>query len=334
MAVRLGRARMGQFWVKEQIMGVARGAFITSVTMALGLVCLPASAAERTSPYGKGVVKLVSTQWLADHLKDPNLLIVDTQSDVYDYFAQHIPGAVYFNDQALRAPEQGMPVRYLAPEPMGTLFCRLGLSNDMPVVVYTGKGKLSGSGDGLGQTMTAYTMTRFGQNSIYVLDGGLDKWTAENRAVTQEFPKLKPGGFKSNVRDECHVTTDELKKLKDQDNVILIDARPTKAYEGQAAWAKPGHIPGAISLPWKSTMSPDNPMLLKSDEEIAAIIKKLNITPDKTIITYCGTGREATNLFLLFKCYQGYPNVKLYEGSFTEWVCDPTNPTVTGPNPR
>ncbi len=217
---------------------------------------------------------------------------------------------------------------------METLFRRIGLNNDMPVVVYTGKGKLTGSGDGLGQTMTAYTMTRFGQNRIYVLDGGLDKWTAENRLVTQEFPKVKEGAFTCAVRNECHVTTDELKKLKDHNDVILIDARPTKAYEGQAAWVKPGHIPGAISLPWKTTMSPDNPALLKSDEEIAAIVKKLNITPDKTIITYCGTGREATNLFLLFRCYLGYPNVKLYEGSFTEWVTDPDNPTVTGPNPR
>jgi len=300
----------------------------------LGLACLAAPAAERTSPYGKGVVKLVSTEWLADHLKDPNLLIVDTQGDVYDYFAEHIPGAVYFNDQALRAPQQGMPVRYLAPEAMEALFCRLGLNNDVPVVVYTGKGKLTGSGDGLGQTMTAYTMTRFGQNRIYVLDGGLDKWTAEKRPVTQGFPRVKQGGFKAAVRNECHVSTEELKKLKDRADVILIDARPTKAYEGQAAWARPGHIPGAVSLPWKATMSPDNPTLLKSDEEIAAIVKKLNVTPSKTIITYCGTGREATNLFLLFRCYLGYPSVRLYEGSFTEWVADPDNPTVTGPNPR
>ena len=74
--------------------------------------------------------------------------------------------------------------------------------------------------------------------------------------------------------------------------------------------------------------------LLKSDEQIAEILKKHNVTPDKTTITYCGTGREATNPFILFKCYLGYPNVKLYEGSFTEWSASSDNPTVTGSNPR
>jgi len=300
----------------------------------VGLSSAAGLTAERNSLYGKGVVKLVSTEWLQNHLQDPDLLIVDAQADVYDYFAQHIAGAVHFCDATLRAPEHGMPVRYLAPAAMELLFCRLGLHNDQPVVVYTGKGKLTGGGDGLAQTMVAYTMARFGQDTIYVLDGGLDKWTAEKRPVTQEFPRVKEGNFKAAIRQECPIDMEQLKKLKDRDNVILLDARPTKTYEGQGPWVKAGHIPGALSLPWRSLMAPDNPTLLKSEEEIAAMLKKLNITPDKTIITYCGTGREATNPYILFKYYLGYPDVKLYEGSFTEWSAYPENPTVTGPNPR
>jgi len=305
---------------------------VLAVFVILGTGGLMSRAAERESPYGQGPVKLVSTEWLQEHLKGPDLLIVDAQADVYDYFAQHIPGAVYFCDQTLRAPEQGMPVRYLAPEAMELLLRRVGLDNNKSVVVYTGKGQLTGTGDGLAQTMVAYTLVRFGQNNIFVLDGGLDKWTAEKRPVAKEFPKLKEGTFKVVLRD-CFVSMDDLKKLKDQDNVILIDARSVKAYEGQGPWTKPGHIPGAISLPWPSLMTDDNRMLLKSDEEIAALLKNHNITPDKTIITYCGTGREATNPYLLFKCYLGYPNVELYEGSFTEWSAYPDNPTVVGPNP-
>ncbi len=99
-------------------MGGTQRGFILFIVSTLGLIPMTTLAAERTSPYGKGVVKLVSTEWLQDHLKDPNLLIVDTQGDVYDYLAQHIPGAVYFNDQALRLPDHGMPVRYHATEPM------------------------------------------------------------------------------------------------------------------------------------------------------------------------------------------------------------------------
>jgi thiosulfate/3-mercaptopyruvate sulfurtransferase len=310
----------------------ARRVFVLSAAI-VGLIGLTGFAAERESPYGSGVVKLVSTDWLANHLKDANLIIVDAQTDVYDYLGQHIPGAVHLSDQTLRAPDQGMPVRYISPQAAELLFCRVGLRNDTPVVVYTGKGAITGTGDGLGQTMVAYTMARFGQNHVYVLDGGLDKWTVEKRPVTKEFPKVKEGSFTAAERD-CHITMDQLKELMKQDNVMILDARPAKAYEGQAAWIKAGHIPGAISLPWKSLMADDNPALLKSDEQIAAILKEHNITPDKTIVTYCGTGREATNPFLLFKCYLGFPNVKLYEGSFTEWSSYPDNPTVVGPNPK
>lgn len=311
----------------------ARRVFTLSIATAVGLICWTGSAAERESPYGSGVVKLVSTEWLQNHLKEANLIIVDAQTDVYDYLGQHIPGAVHLSDQTLRAPDHGMPVRYLAPQAIELLFNRVGLSNDTPVVVYTDKGSITGTGDGLGQTMAAYTLARFGQNRIYVLDGGLDKWVAEKRPVAKEFPQLKEGAFKVSERD-CHVTMAQLKELMSQDNVIIVDARGVKAYEGQAAWTKAGHIPGAISLPWRSLMADDNPALLKSDQEIAEILKKHNITPDKTIVTYCGTGREATNPFLLFKCYLGFPNVKLYEGSFTEWSAYPDNPTVVGPNPK
>ena len=311
----------------------ARRILALSAVATVGLIGLTARAAERESPYGTGVVKLVTTEWLQNHLKDPDLIIVDAQTDVYDYLGQHIPGAVHLSDQTLRAPDHGMPVRYLAPQAIELLFCRVGLRNGTPVVVYTGKGAITSTGDGLGQTMVAYTMARFGQDHIYVLDGGLDKWTAEKRPVTKEFPKVKEGSFQAAERD-CHVTMDQLKELMKQDNVIIVDARGAKAYEGQAAWTKAGHIPGVISLPWRSLMADDNPALLKSDQEIAEILKKHNITPDKTIITYCGTGREATNPFLLFKCYLGYSNVKLYEGSFTEWSAYPDNPTVVGPNPK
>jgi thiosulfate/3-mercaptopyruvate sulfurtransferase len=310
-----------------------RRIFVLSVIGAVGLTGRTGLAAERNSPFGPGPAKLVSTAWLEEHLKDQDLLIVDAQPNVYDYFVQHILGAVYFSDQTLRAPDQGMPVRYIPPEAMELLLRRLGLNNSMPVVIYTGKGQQTGAGDGLAQTMIAYTLVRFGQNNIYVLDGGLDKWTAENRPVTKEFPKVKEGNFQATMRD-CFLSTEELKRLKDQDNVVLVDARSTKVYEGQGPWAKAGHIPGAVCLPWRSLMADDNPTLLKSDEEIAEILKSRNITPDKTIIAYCGTGREATNPYLLFKCYLGYANVRLYEGSFTEWTADPDNPTVVGPNPK
>lgn len=312
----------------------ARRNLILTVAAVVGGTGLTSLAVQMAGPHGKGVVKWVSTDWLQNHLKDPKLLILDAQPNVHDYFAEHIPGAVYFSEGLLRDSDRGMPAKYVPAQAIEMELRRIDLNNDTPVVVYTAKGKFSSAGEGLAQTMVAYSLARFGHQNIYVLNGGLDKWTGEQRPVSQEFPKVQEGTFRASVQEDYFISLDQVKKLKDQSNVILLDARPAKFYEGQGPWIKPGHIPGAVNLPWRSLMADDNPTLLKPDAEIARILQEHKITPDKTIICSCGTGREATNEFLLFKWYLGYPNVRLYEGSFTEWSAYPDDPTVTGPNPK
>ena len=291
---------------------------------------------EKTYPYppGAGKVKWVSTEWLQEHLEDKNLTILDVQPNVHDYIQEHIPGAVYMNEGLLRVPLKGKPAMYVPPGSIQLIFRRVGLKNDVPVVVYTGTGPFTGWGNGLEQTMMAYSLARFGHNKAYVLDGGIDKWKEESRLLTKVFPKVEESDFKVEVRREYFVEYEEFKAMKDREDVILLDARPSRVYEGQGPWIKPGHILGAINLSWASLMDDKNKRLLKPDEEIQSIIKEHDITRDKTIICSCGTGREATHEFILFKWYLGYPKVKIYEGSFTEWSSYPENPTVTGKNPR
>jgi thiosulfate/3-mercaptopyruvate sulfurtransferase len=130
------------------------------------------------------------------------------------------------------------------------------------------------------------------------------------------------------------VVYDEFKKIREREDVIVFDARPFESYKEGGLWIKNGHIPGAYSLPWRSLMSKDNPKLMKGDEELRELVGKFNITSDKTLLIYCGTGREATNEFLFFKFYLGHEKVRIYEGSFTEWSSYPENPTVTGENPH
>ncbi len=279
-------------------------------------------------------VKLVSTNWLEKNIDDPNITVLDTQPDIHDYVTEHLPGAVYFNQQLLRVPFEGRPGVYVPDEVIQSLFSRIGLEENKPVVVYTAKGEFRGWGDGLEQTMVAYTLARFGHNNVYVLDGGLDKWKNENKDLTKEFPHIKESKFNINVQDDYYVNMDEVKDLKDRDDTILLDARPKKVYEGQGPWILPGHIPGAVNLSWKKLMDENNPKLLKPDNEIKEILNDVGATRDKLIICSCGTGREATNEFLLFKFYLGYPSVKIYEGSFTEWTSYPENPTVVGEKPR
>ena len=289
-------------------------------------------------PEGDAPIRWVDTAWLAAHINDPDLTILDVHSNIHEYIKGHIPGAVYLNEGIFRFHGQKLPTEWLPPEATQMIFRLYGLSPDKPAVVYTGSPILTGCttfiGDGLEQPFAAYTLARFGHNKVFILDGGIDAWRAENRPLSQTFPSRKPSNFTVKIRSEFFVGYDEFRALKDRPDVMVFDARPPQVYEGQGPWIKPGHIPGAISLPWKSLMAPENPRKLKTDEEIKAILAEKGVTPEKTIICSCGTGREATNEFVFFKYYLKYPKVRLYEGSFTEWTMFPDNPVVTGKNPR
>lgn len=288
----------------------------------------------RESPYGHGIVKWVSAGWLEPHLDDEDLMILDTQPDVHDYIQEHIPGAVYMNEKLLRVPRHGIPAMYIPDEAVHAIFGRVGLKADLPVVVYSGRGVHSGQGDGLEQPMMAYSLARFGHNGIYVLDGGLDRWKADGWPVNKEYPRVAESDFPVAIRSEYFLEHEPFQQIKDRPDVLLIDSRSTAYYVGNGIWTKKGHIPGAVNLPWTKVMDRRNRFLLKHDDKIRRIVQRLGVSPDKTIIIYGATGREAANLFLLFKWYLGYPNVLNYEGSFTEWCCHPENPTVLGPDPR
>ena len=288
-------------------------------------------------PQGEGIVKWISTEWLEEHLKDRDLMILDIQPNIHDFISDHIPGALYVNEGLFRAPGK-WPNTWLPKESIELVLSSLGVKPDIPTVVYTSPGPLSGCGsfigDGLEQTMVAYTLARYGHNKVYVLDGGLDKWKEEKRPVTRVFRAAIPSDFTATVRKEYFIEYDEFRSIKDRSDVVLFDARPSAFYEGQGPWIKPGHIPGAVSLPWKTLMDDKNKKLLKPEEEILGMVRNLGATPDKTVICSCGTGREATNEFILFKWFLKYPKVRIYEGSFTEWTSYPDNPVVTGKNPR
>jgi thiosulfate/3-mercaptopyruvate sulfurtransferase len=289
---------------------------------------------EKRYPYGTGPVKLVSTEWLADRLADKKLVILDVQPNVHDYILEHIPGAIYLSEGLFRTYEGFLPTVWVRPEVVKSALGNVGIDRATPVVVYTGVGAFKKWGDGLEQTMVAYTLARFGVEDVYVLDGGLDRWKKEDRPLSQDYPTVTKKRFEPSVREDFYVTYEEFLKIKDRNDVIVLDARPTAVYEGKGPWPLPGHIPGAVNLPWASLMDDTNKALLKPEKEVAAILAKHNVTADKTVICTCGTGREGTNEFVLLAGYLGFRNVKLYEGSFTEWAQIPGNETVTGKNPR
>ncbi len=292
---------------------------------------------EYPYPSEEGPVKWVSTDWLLDHLKDKDLSIIDCQPNVHEYIQDHIPGAVYLSEGIFRAHGH-LPTSWVPPSGVRDTLRTAGIQKDTPKVVYTSRGQLTTCGafigDGLEQTMVAYSLARYGLNKVYLLDGGWEKWKAEGKPLTRVIPPARrPSQIDTSHRSEWNIPIDEVKVKKDRPDTVLLDARPQKFYEGQGPWIKPGHIPGAVSLPWVTLMDDNNRMLLKPDDQLLTILKSHGVTPDKTIITSCGTGREATNEFLLIKFYLGFRDVRLYEGGFTEWSADPANPVATGPNP-
>ena len=287
-----------------------------------------------SSMHGFGHVQWVTTEWLQDHLEDEELMILDCQPDIHDYIKAHIHGAVYVPEKTQRSFWNGMPGEWIAGEAAQSIFRRAGLEAGVPVMVYTGTGLVKGWGDGLEQTMMAYSLVRFGHNRVLLLDGGLNKWLQEGRTISQVFPKSRDSGFRATVRSDMFVGYEEFKRIKDDEDVIVLDARPANVYGGEGPWIRNGHIPGAVNLPWRLLMDANNPALLRPLGEIEQMVAAKGVTKDRQVICSCGTGREATNEYLLFKCCLGHPTVRLYEGSFTEWSQYPENPVVTGPNPR
>jgi len=290
------------------------------------------------NPPGQGTVKWISTEWLADHIEDDDLKILDVQPNIHDYIMGHVPHAAYLNEGVLRSAWESLPAMYVPPESLKPILDRAGVDPDTPTVIYSGAGRYShcaaGIGDGLEQPMMAYSLARFGHKKLYILDGGIEKWLADGHKLTKVYPRCIKSDFTVDLQREYFVTYDQFLEMKDQNTVMVFDARPADIYARGGLWPKLGHITGALSLPWRSLMTGDNSRLLKSDIELKEIIGKFDIRPEKTLIVYCGTGREATNEFLILKWYFGHEKVKIFEGSFTEWTAHPENPTVTGTEPR
>lgn len=288
-------------------------------------------------PPGDTPVKWISTDWLKDRLDDEDLTILDVQPNVHDYIMGHIPHAIYMNEGLLRSACEGLPAVYVLPESIQPVLSCSGLEPDIPVIVYSGAGRYSkctrGLGDGLEQPMMAYALLRYGLRQVYILDGGIEKWKDDGGELTKAYPLCQRSDFPVRVRKDFFVEYVEFKRTKDNPDVVVFDARPAEFYEESKLWPMPGHIPGAISLPWRDFMTEENPRLLKPDEEIREMVAETGLTQDKMVYVYCGTGREATNEFLILKWYIGHENVKIYEGSFTEWTAHHENHTVTGKNP-
>lgn len=277
-------------------------------------------------------VRWVTTSWLEDHLED-EMTIIDCQPNVHDYIRGHVPGAVYLGEESLRLSQGGKPHVWIDENMASQIFSFVGVRRGFPVLVYSRTNPNHPTGDGVPQSMVAYSLVRYGHTRVLIMDGGFDEWSKEGKAVETTYPRLEPVKYPVSLRKDLFISYEEFVGIKDDQKVVHIDSRSPDQYQGRSAWPKEGHIPGAINIPWSEAFTPGNLCKLRLKVDLLDRFKSAGATPDKEIICHCGSGRKAAAQLCVLKWYLKYPKIRLFEGSLTEWCSHPNNGTVLGRNP-
>jgi thiosulfate/3-mercaptopyruvate sulfurtransferase len=264
---------------------------------------------------------LVDTQWVADHLQDRAVRVVEADEDVLLYEVGHLPGAVKVDWHLDLQREDARD--FIDEGGFAALMSRLGIAPDTTVVLY---------GD-QNNWWAAYAFWFFAYNGhthLKIMDGGRAKWAAENRPLTAEVPSYPPAPYRVPYRDESirayrDGVLKHLLKVRDGKGA-LVDVRSPDEYSGklthmpnypQEGALRAGHIPGARSIPWARAVRPDG--TFKSADELAELYRDQGVTPDKDVIAYCRIAERSSHTWFVLKYLLGYPKVANYDGSWTEW---------------
>jgi thiosulfate/3-mercaptopyruvate sulfurtransferase len=270
---------------------------------------------------------LVDTKWAEDHLKDSNVRIAEVDYDAKaNYELGHIPGAVLFdwkndiNDPLTR--------NVLTKEACQALLQNAGVNNDTTLLLY-------GDFNNWFAAFAFWVFKYYGYKDIRLINGGRKKWLQEDRALAKDVPSYPKGNFAASQPDsKIRVFLDEVKRAVNAPGLEMIDVRSPKEFSGEIL-APPeyptehaqrgGHIPGAVNIPWAQAVN-DSDGTFKKSEELKQLYESKGITPDKEIIAYCRIGERSSHTWFVLKYLLGYPNVKNYDGSWTEWGNMVANP--------
>ncbi|MGW6132329.1 sulfurtransferase [Cellulomonas sp. NPDC055163] len=276
--------------------------------------------------------RLVTTQWLADHLGAEGLVVVESDEDVLLYETGHIPGAVKIdwhtdlNDADVRD--------YVDGERLAQLLGSKGIGRDTTVVIY-------GDKNNWWAAYTLWVLSLFGHEDVRLLDGGRNTWIAEGREITTEVPTPAPVEYPVVERDDRTLRAFKEDVLAHLGNPI-VDIRSPKEYSGELAHMpdypnegalRTGHIPTARNVPWATAVAADG--TYKSRAELEAIYQDggLGLTPGDQVITYCRIGERSSHTWFALKHLLGLDDVRNYDGSWTEWGNSVRVPIVKGEEP-
>jgi thiosulfate/3-mercaptopyruvate sulfurtransferase len=256
---------------------------------------------------------LVTTEWLAGHLHDPDLVVLSVGATPEFYSNGHIPGAMQILLSEIAITRDGIPNELPPVEKLKAIFAAAGVSNHSRVVLY-------GERSNLLAARAYFTLDYLGvAERASLLDGGLEKWRAEQRPLSREAVKAQSAKLTIAPRPAILVDTAGIRKLAEK-KVVLIDARPAKEYTGEQLSEdvqKAGHIPGATSLYWMDMLvSRENPVL-RPEAELRQMYAEAHATAGQPLVTYCRTGMQSSFDYFVAK-YLGY-EPSMYDASFYEW---------------
>jgi thiosulfate/3-mercaptopyruvate sulfurtransferase len=281
--------------------------------------------------------RLVSTGWLAEHLGEPGLVVVESDEDVLLYDTGHIPGAVKIdwhtdlNDPVVRD--------YVSPERFAELLGSKGIARDTTVVIY-------GDRNNWWAAYALWVFTLFGHEDVRLLDGGRDKWIAEGRELTRDVPSPAAVEYPVVERDDHTIRAfkdDVLAHLAlvQSGAGALIDVRSPEEYSGERTEIpgyptegalRAGHIPSAASVPWARAAAPDATFKRRDDLE-AIYLGDAGLKPGDEVVAYCRIGERSSHTWFVLTHLLGFENVRNYDGSWTEWGSAVRVPIVTGSEP-
>jgi thiosulfate/3-mercaptopyruvate sulfurtransferase len=263
---------------------------------------------------------LVSTDWVAAHLHDPNVRLVESNEDPLLYPSGHIPGAV----QVDWTTDLNDPLRrdYLDKAGFEKLMSRIGATQDTTIVFY-------GDKNNWWATYAFWVFQLFGHTNAKVMDGGRLKWEKEGRELTREVPTYPATQYTAAERDDAKIRAFRDQVLQHiQANKPLVDVRSPDEYSGkllhmpnypQEGALRGGHIPGAQNIPWARAANPDDGTFKSADELRAIYEGEKGLKPDDDIIAYCRIGERSSHTWFVLTYLLGYPRVRNYDGSWTEW---------------
>jgi len=274
---------------------------------------------------------LVSTQWVEQHKKDPNVRVVEVDVDTKAYDEGHVEGALGWNWQSQLCDTVRRDI--IPKDQLEKLLSESGIDNGTTIVIY-------GDNNNWFACWALWQLKIFGHKDARIMNGGRKKWIEEGRPLSKETAKYPPktykaGGPDNSIRAFLHQTMQAVA----QKAAALVDVRSPDEYSGKIlsppglpeTCQRGGHIPGAASIPWGKNCNEDG--TFKSADDLNKMYQSAGVTPDKNVIAYCRIGERSSLSWFVLKYLLGYPKVTNYDGSWTEWGNLVNAPIAKGEQP-